>query len=128
MEAQQVYISFESQDYKLNKTSLLMCKAELIQLQKRLTNLHAIRSYKKRLLTTIINLTSSAEFSVQKLDDKMPDPAMPHHLKKSLNKKVSKDKPGAHIQKKEMPVKVEFDVESLDKELLELNKRIKELS
>jgi len=127
MEAQQVYISFENQEYKLNKMSILMCKAEIIQLQKRLTNLHALRSHKKRLLATLAHLASSTEFIVERLDDKMPDPLMPKHIKNKINKKAEK-KLLVKKQQKEKIVQEEFDISNLDRELLELNKRIKELS
>ena len=131
MEAKQVYISFENQEYKLNKTSLLMCKAEIIQLQKRLTNLHAIRSHKRRLLASLVSLTSSTEFIVQRLDEKMPSPGMPAHIKNKFSKNIKKVKQKFLAPKlpKEREIKVEeFDVSNLDKELIELNKRIKELS
>ncbi|MEI7719425.1 MAG: hypothetical protein WCI72_06140 [archaeon] len=130
MEERQVYISFETPDYKLNKTSLLMCKAEIIQLQKRLTNLHALRSHKKRLLANLSKLTSSTEFIVQRLDEKMPDPTMPRHIKNKFSKRVEKAKQKFLAPKppKEKSIEEDFDVSNLDRELLELNKRIKELS
>ena len=126
MEERQVYISFENKDYKVNKTSLLMCKAEIIQLQKRLTTLHAIRANKRRLLATLMNMASSAEFIVSRLDDKMPEPAVSKHMQKKFNKRTEKIK--VPLAKKEPKIKEEeFDVTNLDKELLELNRRIKEL-
>lgn len=132
MEERQVYISFESPEYRVNKTSLLMCKAEIIQLQKRLTNLHALRSHKKRLMSSLSHMASSTEFIVQRLDGKMPDPTMPKHIKNKLSTKVEKTKQKSFLLKspKEKVIKQEedFDVSNLDRELLELNKRIRELS
>lgn len=125
MEERQVYISFENKDYKVNKTSLLTCKAEIIRLQKRLTTLHAIRANKRRLLATLITMASSAEFIVSRLDDKMPEPSVSKHIKNHISKKVEKIK--VPVAKKEPKMKEEFDVTNLDKELLELNRRIKEL-
>lgn len=131
MEERQVYISFESPEYRANKASLLMCKAEIIQLQKRLTSLHALRSHKKRLMINLSHLTSSMEFIVERLDDKMPDPTMPKAIKNKLSKKGEKKKEKISLPKipKSKVMKEEyFDISNLDKELIELNRRIKELS
>jgi len=130
MEERQVYISFEGPEYKSNKASLLQCKSEIIQLQKRLVNLHALRSHKKRLLSSLAHLASSAEFKTEKLDEKMPDHEMPRHLKNKLSKKVEKVKQKLTAPKptKEVSIHEEnVDVSDLDKELMELNRRIKEL-
>jgi len=131
MEAKQVYISFENQEYRSNKASLLICKAEIIQLQKRLVNLHALRSHKKRLLANLAHLTSSTEFIVERLEEKMPEHEMPKHLKRKISKKVEKTKQKIITANpsKENVVKPEeaFDVSDLDKELVELNRRIREL-
>lgn len=130
MEERQVYISFEGPEYKYNKASLLQCKSEIIQLQKRLVNLHALRSHKKRLLSNLAHLTSSTEFIAQRLEEKMPDHEMPKHLKNKISKKVEKVKQkliAPKHPKEEVTKEEEFDVSDLDKELMELNRRIKEL-
>jgi uncharacterized membrane-anchored protein YjiN (DUF445 family) len=129
MEERQVYISFEGLEYKSNKASLLQCKSEIIQLQKRLVTLHALRSHKKRLLSNLAHLISSTEFVTERLEEKMPDHEMPRHLKSQLSKKVEKVKQKLIAPKhpKEEIMKEAFDVSDLDKELMELNRRIREL-
>jgi hypothetical protein len=129
MEERQVYISFEGPEYKYNKASLLQCKSAIIQLQKRLANLHALRSHKKRLMANLAHLVSSMEFITERLEEKMPDHEMPRHLKNKLSKKVEKVKQKLIAPKhpKEEVIKEEVDVSDLDKELMELNRRIKEL-
>ena len=129
MESRQVYISFESPEYRLHKASLLKCKADIVQLQKKLVNIRALRSHKKRLLANLAHLLSSTQFTVERLEERMPEHDMPKNLKNKISKKVGKVKIKVHIPKipREKIVEDKFDVSSLDKELLELNRRIKEL-
>ncbi len=127
MEERQVYISFESAEYKFYKASILNCRAEVVQLQKRLVNLHALRSHKKRLLANLASLISSGDYVVERLDERMPDPSLPPGLKSKLSKKV-KQKVVILKPLKEKEIKQEdFDVSDLDRELMDLNRRIKEL-
>lgn len=129
MEERQVFISFESPEYKSNKASLLSCKIEIVQLQKRLITLHALRSNKKRLLANLDHLISSANFTIEKLDERMPDPTMPKHIKNKISKKEEhiKKKLVAPTILKEKIVEEEVGLSNLDRELIELNRRIKEL-
>jgi len=137
MEEKQVFVSFKKPLYKENKSDLLMCKTNIIVLQKSLVNLHAIRSNKKRLLNLLFKLAQSTEITAKKLDNKIPDSSIPKELKiKQLKKELTKKKA---IQKKEIISSVEkknnlpiinkddLEMSYLDKELLELNQRIKEL-
>lgn len=125
MEERQVYVSFESEDYKSNKAELLKCKVDLIKLQKSVTRLAAIRSAKKRLIAQITQQISSASFVISRLDDKMPDTSLPKHVRDKMPK-VKKQK--APKQPKERIVlQKQPDLSHLDQELIALNKRIKEL-
>ena len=130
MEERQVYISFEDKDYRFNKASLLICKADIIILQKSLARLHAIRSTKKRLIVSLLTLIASSQFVVNRLDEKMPDSSMPRNIKINLDKKTKKVKnPVLPREKTEKIIKIEeLDLTNLDNELLELNKRIKALT
>lgn len=129
MEERQVYVSFENEEYKTNKAELLKCKVAIINLQKNLTRLAAARSAKKRLLSQLLKQVSSTGFIVNRLDDRMPDSSMPKHVKDKMPKQkheVKKEK--AKIEKiKEVIETPEADISGLDKELLELNRRIREL-
>jgi hypothetical protein len=128
VEERQVYVSFENPDYKSNKAELLRCKANLINIQKCLHNIQAMRSNKKRLIAHLYKLVSSSEFIVERLQEKMPDPTLPKGLKFNSNKKtkIADKEPKIKI-KKEKNDEDDFSISNLDKELLELNQKIKEL-
>ena len=126
MEERQVYVSFENDEYKANKAELLKCKIDLINLQKNVTRLAAIRSAKKRLIAQISHQISSASFIVSRLDDKMPDTSLPKHVRDKMPK-PQKHKIQKH-PKEEIVRQVQPDLSHLDQELIALNKRIKELS
>jgi hypothetical protein len=130
MEDRQVYISFENEEYRLNKTELLKCRVGLVNLQKHLTRLSAIRSAKKRLIAQLLQQTSSAGFIVSRLDDKMPDKTMPKHVKDKVAHKPNKIKKEDHSKEKPKKIlqKEESDFGSLDQELLELHSKIKSLA
>jgi DNA-binding FrmR family transcriptional regulator len=126
MEERQVYVSFESENYKSNKAELLKCKIDLINLQKSITRLAAIRSAKKRLIAQILQQISSASFVISRLDNKMPDTSLPKHIKDKMPK-PQKHKVAKQLKEKIIPEK-QPDLSHLDQELIALNKRIKELS
>jgi hypothetical protein len=116
-EDKQLYVSFEKDYYKSNKTNLLETKAKLILLQKSLQRLKAIRSTKKRLITQLVTMISSSNVVAQRVYGKFPDVSL-HRKMKNENKK-----------KKTSGEKVEdFDVDNLDKELIEINRKLKELN
>jgi hypothetical protein len=130
MESKQVYISFENYEYRDNKSNLLKCKADIIQLQKRLVTLHALRSHKKRLLSNLAHLAASTSFIIRRLEGKMPDHEMPKQLKNKLFKKVEKVKQKravTEVIKEEEIYEEDNHLSDLDKELMELNRRIREL-
>lgn len=127
MEERQVYVSFENAEYKANKAELLRCKAALIILQKNITRLAAVRSAKKRLLSQLFKQVSSMESIILRLDDRMPDSDLPKNMKDKLIKQ-NRQKEKVKVEHfKEISEVSESGISSLDKELLELNKRIREL-
>ena len=133
MEEKQVYIFFESEEYKTNKAELLKCRANLVLIQKGLAHLSAIRSRKRRLLIELHKSFSSAHYVMNKLDDKMPEQTLPKGLKGIFDDKKSNNLKHQEVgNKKEKDKKKEniFEIDSsdLDKELFELNKKIRELN
>ena len=129
MEEKQVYIFFETTEYKFNKAELLKCKANLILIQKNFAQLAAIRSRKKRLLIELAKSFSSAHYVVTKLENKMPEQDLPKELMRAIGEKSArKPKRDETHSKKEKENFFEVDSSSLDKELFELNKKIKELT
>lgn len=130
MEEKQVYVSFENEEYKLNKAELLQCKIALINLQKHLTRLSAIRSTKKRLIAQLSQQVSSVELIVSNIDDKMPDKTIPKHIQKKVHHVHKKEKIEKPIKEKVEKVvyEEETDLSRLDKELLELHSKIKSLT
>jgi len=79
-------------------------------------------------LANLASLISSTDFIVERLDERIPDPSLPHNLKSKLSKKVEKPHQKiVTIKTVKEPVVEELDVSDLDRELMELNRRIKEL-
>jgi len=127
MEERQVYVSFENPAYRKNKAELLKCRANLVTIQKSFHQLHAIRSNKRRLIVHLNKLVSSSRFVVERLQDKMPDPTMPKGMNLGKIKKKEHDKIQKVAKIKVESTENDFVIDNLDKELLELNKKIKEL-
>lgn len=130
MEEKQVYVSFENEEYRLNKAELLQCKIALINLQKHLTRLSAIRSTKKRLIAQLSQQVSSVNSIVVRIDEKMPDKTLPKHIEKKMHKRHKKEKIKKPIKEKveEIVYEEETDFGRLDNELLELHGKIKSLT
>ena len=126
MEEKQIYLSFEEENYKRNKARLLKCQAELIKLQKTLSQIKAVRSQKKRLMNNLVGLVSKANSTVFKLDGKLPDLGLPKHIKEIQTKSDKKASFGTE-KKKTAKESSDFDINNLDKELLEINRRLKVL-
>jgi hypothetical protein len=130
MEEKQVYVSFENEEYKLSKAGLLMCKMDLINLQKHITRLAAIRSAKRRLIAQLSQEISSVSSIVLRIDEKMPDKSLPKRIKNKVHhqkkEKTEKQPPKEKIQK--IIYEEETDFSRFDKELLELNSKIKSLT
>ncbi len=129
MEERQVYVSFENEEYKANKAELLRCKVALVNLQKNITMLSATRSSKRRLLAQLLKQVSSTGFVVSRLNDKMPDSSLPKHIRDKMPKAQHKNTKEKMVKEKvkEIIEAPEMDIGGLDRELLELNRRIKAL-
>ena len=124
MEEKQVYISFEKDEYKTSKAGLLKCRANLINIQKSLQQLAAIRSTKKRLIGQLQKSLSSAGYVTNRLNEKMPDSSLP----KSVQDKYDKRKKDSKEKIQELKqIDFEVTIDTLDRELREINRKLTEL-
>ena len=129
MDEKQLYVFFENRNYKLNKAELLKCKASLIQLQRNFNHLSALRARKRRLLNELEIKVTESLTAINILGEKMPNETLPKSVREKLTPKKIKESDSK--DKKEKTPKEDYfqvDSESLDREFIELNKKIKELS
>lgn len=118
----QIYVSFERDDYKIHKSTLLKAKSDVIKLQKRILTLRAIRSQKKRNHAILEKIMQVIEMSCTKLDERLPEFRMPSELKVKVEKVEKKVQINGKIDKKKLPE------DYLEDELTEINKKLKELN
>ncbi len=126
----QIYVSFEKGYYKLNKAELLKCQMNLVNLQKMMNHLKAIRANKKRYLAELNKKFSGMNIVLERLDTKMPEAGLPKHIKKKVKEhKKAQENVFEEKKVKIKPIKQVKDdeVDNLDKELLEIQRRLKEL-
>jgi hypothetical protein len=141
MEEKQVYMSFEKEEYKQNKIELLKCRSEMILLQKNLQHLKAVRARKLRLVSELAREFSITLDVADKLCVKFPEQSLPKKIKekmkgrnldgKALGKKTnmifSEQKEKKSDSNKQSQKSNRLNSDDFDKELFELNKKIKEL-
>jgi hypothetical protein len=126
-----VYVSFERGDYKINKSTLLKAKSDVINLQKRILKLKAIRSQKKRNHEILQKIMQAIATSSARLDEKLPEFKMPEELKSKGNKvenKIKKEKIKAKMEKVEKREKRKLPEDYLEDELVEINRKLRELN
>lgn len=121
----QVYVSFEREDYKIHKSTLLRAKADMIKLQKRIFTLKAIRAQKKRNHAILEKIMQAISISATKLDEKLPDFKMPSELKPHMEKNKKVEKKVTKIEKIERKKQPE---DYLEDELVEINRKLRELN
>ena len=125
MEEKLIYVSFDSLEYKTNKKELLQCKISLINIQKQLSHLLAVRQHKRRLMNQVLKYVNSLNYTSEKLDNNLPDTNLPRKLKQQLVKKTERVvKITKHLEKP----KLEFNLGNLDAELLEIQRKLRELN
>ncbi|MBP7708547.1 hypothetical protein KA107_02585 [Candidatus Pacearchaeota archaeon] len=124
-EEKQIYVSFDKPEYKTNKAILLKCQIDLVNLQKKMNQLKAIRGNKKRHLAQLEKNFSNMNDVLERLTSKMPEAGLPKHLK--IKVKEKKDVVERAPKEKTTKEKKEDAVDSLDRELLDIQRRLKEL-
>ena len=133
MEEKQIYISFERPEYKQNKAELLQCHLALINLQKRVSHLKAIRANKKRHLAQLSKSFASLGVIIERLDLKLPESVLPNELKKKMALTKHKEGKKEFVEKprKEKVVKEkeasEEAISDLDNELLRIREKLNSL-
>jgi len=88
----ELYVSFESDEYKNGKTDVLQSQAELLKVMKYLENFKMFRIEEKRLKIKLRQLFEEVAICLEKLGDQLPNPSIPKNLKeKSANIKLEED-------------------------------------
>jgi hypothetical protein len=129
MQKKPVYLSLESQIYRQEKADLLKSKAKIIQFQQNLIVFSSVRSQKVALLFVLREALLKLQSKIDKLYQKFPEYDIPKlsipQEKVVVEKKVVTEE---KVKKKEESISEDFGVDSLEKELLEINAKIKELA
>lgn len=120
----QIYVSFERENYKLNKEILLRSQIDMINLQKKLEHLNAVRANKKRMIKHLNAIVTKIHLAVDRLKTKLPEADLPHELRRKVVAKQIKQK--KEIKEKKIQKEEEY-VSGLDEELLNIQERLKRL-
>lgn len=121
----QVYVSFERDEYKIHKSTLLKAKSGIISLQKRILTLKAIRAQKKRNHAILEKIMQAIAMSSAKLDERLPEFKMPAELKPHMERNKKVEKKVIKIEKVERKKQPE---DYLEDELMEINRKLRELN
>ena len=78
---EELYISFNPEDYKTNKSNILMCRANLLETLKRLHNLKVLSKQKRDLKIKLHKLLTSVLSEIDSVENKMPTPKIPKEIK-----------------------------------------------
>lgn len=127
MEEKQIYVSFERPEYKQKKAELLQCHLALINLQKKVNHLKAIRANKKRYLAHLSKNFASLGIVLDRLNLKLPEEGLPTELKRKIYpRKEIAEKPKKEKITKQRVVEEEI-VSNLDQELLSIQEKLNKL-
>jgi hypothetical protein len=127
VEEKQIYISFERPEYKQGKAELLQCHRALINLQKKVNHLKAIRANKKRYLAQLSKNFAGLGIIVDRLSLKLPEEGLPADLRRKIYlKKEVAERPKKEKAEKQKVVE-DDSVSYLDDELLRIQEKLNSL-
>lgn len=112
---EELYVSFKPEIYKMNKSNILMCQADLLGTLKRIHNLKILSRRKQDLKIKLHKLFTSALSGVDSIQNKMPTSKVPKKVQKS-NESTSKSK------------ELFSGHDSIDAELKSIQEKLKELN
>lgn len=112
---EELYISFEPKNYRLSKAQVLSSQIDLINSIKHLKNLKEFEARKVKLKQRLHQIYESVIEITTKLEKKMPEPNLPRSLQLS---KI----------KEEVSIEIPEDIASIDKELMEIQAKLRELN
>jgi len=112
---EELFISINSEKYRLNKSNILMSQADLLITLKRLHNLKVLARQKQDLKKRLRKLFSSMLSDVKSLQDKMPTPKIP---KKVIKDEDTEEKPKRDFSKNN---EIENELKEIQEKLRELN-------
>lgn len=88
---EELYVSISPEAYRINKSSILMGQADLLETLKRLHKLKVMEKHKRDLKKVLCRLFSSILSDINSIQDKMPEPKIPKVIQKSKVETGSKD-------------------------------------
>jgi len=112
---EQLFVSINSEAYRLNKSSILMSQADLLTTLKRIHNLKVLARQKQDLKKRLHKLFSSTLSEIDSLQDKMPTPKIPKAIKRDDD---IEERPKKDLSKNE---DIENELKSIQEKLRELN-------
>jgi len=113
---EELYISVSPQNYRSNKSSVLMSQADSLTILKRLHNLKVLARQKHDLKKRLHKLLESVSTTVGNMQEKMPTTKMPKEMK---SKEQIIKRP-----KKEMSAKSSV----IEDELMQIQEKLKQLN
>lgn len=120
-----VYLSFQQDVYKKNKTTNLNAQVDVINSLKHLENLKVLGKKKNELKMRMQRLFENVLEQIESLDKKLPEPKIPKKIKEKLSE-PSKDLTEAEIATKEL--EKNEDLSELDKEIQEIQQKLRQLN
>jgi len=118
---QELYVSFEKDEYKDRKSDILKCQADLLKIMKYTENLRRIKIEKNRLKIQLANLFGEVKSGIDEIKNKFPDvktPKMPNEAKIKTEEIKDFEIEDSHSER----------YMEIDAELKEIQKRLRELN
>ena len=120
MATQQVYVSFQPQEYKQNKINILNSQADIIQIIKNIQNIKILKQEETEIKTELHELFFQLNKNLAIFQKKLPNPIIP---KAALPPKPKKTKPKTKkISKTKQPISQHE--RDLDAELQEIQAKL----
>ncbi len=84
---EELYISLDIENYKINKSNILICQASLLETLKRLHKLKVLSRQKRDLKIKLYKLITSTLSEIDSIQKNMPTPAVPKNVHKTIETK-----------------------------------------
>ncbi len=78
----ELYVSFDEQEYRKGKANVLVCQADLLRVMRYVENLRRLKIEKRRLKIKMAEIFSEVLIDVGDLNTEMPSPKLPKGLEK----------------------------------------------
>jgi len=85
---EELFISISPNEYRQNKSNILMSQADLLQSLKKLNNLRVLARQKHDFKKRLNKLTSSIISEIDSIQDKLPTPRIPKTIQKQETQEI----------------------------------------